>query len=89
MTLLKFTRASDGKSIGILNWFAVHGTSLLGNQTIVAADNKGVAAYLLEQDVNANAASLNAAPGFVAGFLAGKCGRHHTQRTRRLVRRWL
>ncbi|KAF1951526.1 neutral ceramidase precursor [Byssothecium circinans] len=74
MTLLKFTRASDGKSIGILNWFATHGTSLLGNQTIVAADNKGVAAYLLEQDVEANAASLNAAPGFVAGFSQANVG---------------
>ncbi|KAF2634334.1 neutral ceramidase precursor [Massarina eburnea CBS 473.64] len=74
MTLLKFTRASDGKSIGILNWFAVHGTSLLGNQTTIAADNKGVAAYLLEQDVEANVASLNAAPGFVAGFSQATVG---------------
>lgn len=74
MTLLKFTRASDGKNIGILNWFAVHGTSLLGNQTIVAADNKGVAAYLFEQDIAANAASTNAATGFVAGFSQANVG---------------
>lgn len=74
MTLLKFTRASDGKNIGILNWFAVHGTSLLGNQTIVAADNKGVAAYLFEQDIAANAASANAAEGFVAGFSQANVG---------------
>ncbi|KAF2732904.1 Neutral/alkaline nonlysosomal ceramidase [Polyplosphaeria fusca] len=71
MTLLKFTRASDGKAIGILNWFAVHGTSLLGNQTIVAADNKGVAAYLFEQ---AMASNSNAAPGFVAGFSQANVG---------------
>ncbi|KAF2197387.1 Neutral/alkaline nonlysosomal ceramidase [Delitschia confertaspora ATCC 74209] len=71
MTLLKFTRASDGKDIGILNWFAVHGTSLLGNQTIVAADNKGVAAYLFEQ---AMASNSNAAPGFVAGFSQANVG---------------
>lgn len=74
MTLLKFTRASDGKNIGILNWFAVHGTSLLGNQTIVAADNKGVAAYLFEQDVAANADAANAASGFVAGFSQANVG---------------
>ncbi|PVH97261.1 Neutral/alkaline nonlysosomal ceramidase [Periconia macrospinosa] len=74
MTLLKFTRASDGKAIGVLNWFAVHGTSLLGNQTVVAADNKGVAAYLLEKDVNANSESLNAASGFVAGFSQANVG---------------
>ncbi|KAF2707688.1 Neutral/alkaline nonlysosomal ceramidase [Pleomassaria siparia CBS 279.74] len=74
MTLLKFTRLSDGKDIGILNWFAVHGTSLLGNQTVIAADNKGVAAYLLEKDVAANADTLNAAPGFVAGFSQANVG---------------
>ncbi|KAF2871401.1 neutral ceramidase precursor [Massariosphaeria phaeospora] len=74
MTLLKFTRASDGKNIGILNWFAVHGTSLLGNQTVVAADNKGVAAYLFEQDIAKNADGANAADGFVAGFSQANVG---------------
>ncbi|KAL6705031.1 hypothetical protein ACN47E_007434 [Coniothyrium glycines] len=74
MTLLKFTRASDGKNIGILNWFAVHGTSLLGNQTLIAGDNKGVAAYLFEQDMAANAEAANAANGFVAGFSQANVG---------------
>ncbi|KAI8930853.1 hypothetical protein NX059_011870 [Plenodomus lindquistii] len=74
MTLLKFTRASDGKTIGVLNWFAVHGTSLLGNQTLIAGDNKGVAAYLLEQDVAADADAANAAEGFVAGFSQSNVG---------------
>ena len=74
MTLVKFTRASDGKSIGILNWFPVHGTSLLGNQTLIAGDNKGVAAYLLEQDIAANAEAANAAKGFVAGFSQANVG---------------
>ncbi|KAL5121413.1 hypothetical protein ACEQ8H_000484 [Pleosporales sp. CAS-2024a] len=71
MTLLKFTRASDSKNLGVLTWFPVHGTSLLGNQTLVAGDNKGVAAYLFEQD----AASIeDAAPGFVAGFSQANVG---------------
>lgn len=74
MTLLRFNRASDGKSIGILNWFAVHGTSLLGNQTLIAGDNKGVAAHLLEQDMIANAETTNAAQGFVAGFSQSNVG---------------
>lgn len=74
MTLLKFTRARDGKSIGILNWFAVHGTSLLGNQTLIAGDNKGVAAHLLERDMAANAETANAAQGFVAGFSQSNVG---------------
>jgi neutral ceramidase len=71
MTLMKFTRASDGKSLGILNWFPVHGTSLLGNQTLIAGDNKGVAAYLFEQDA---AEAKDAALGFVAGFSQANVG---------------
>lgn len=71
MTLLKFTRSSDGKAIGILNWFAVHGTSMLGNQTLITGDNKGVAAYLLEESL---AGQANAADGFVAGFSQSNVG---------------
>jgi len=71
MTLLKFTRSSDGKAMGILNWFAVHGTSMLGNQTLVSGDNKGVAAVLLEE---AMAADDSAAEGFVAGFSQSNVG---------------
>jgi neutral ceramidase len=71
MTLMKLTRASDGKSLGVLNWFPVHGTSLFGNQTLVAGDNKGVAAYLFEQDA---AGTEDAADGFVAGFSQANVG---------------
>ncbi|KAH6621743.1 neutral ceramidase precursor [Boeremia exigua] len=71
MTLLKFTRASDGKAMGILNWFATHGTSMLGNQTLVTGDNKGVAAYLFEEAV---AGQANIADGFVAGFSQANVG---------------
>ncbi|KAK8245095.1 neutral ceramidase precursor [Phyllosticta capitalensis] len=72
MTLLRFQRDSDGKDIGVLTWFAVHGTSMLGNQTLITGDNKGVAAYLFEQDMAANGA--NAADGFVAGFSQANVG---------------
>jgi neutral ceramidase len=71
MTLLKFTRSSDGKAMGILNWFAVHGTSMLGNQTLITGDNKGVAAYLFEEAV---AVEENVAEGFVAGFSQANVG---------------
>lgn len=71
MTLLRFRRASDGKSLGVLTWFPVHGTSLLGNHTHVAADNKGVAAWLLEEAVKADG---SATADFVAGFSQANVG---------------
>ncbi|PHH88108.1 hypothetical protein CDD83_7964 [Cordyceps sp. RAO-2017] len=71
MTLLRLRRASDGRSIGVLSWFPVHGTSLLGNHTHAAADNKGVAAWMLEEAMRGHA---SAAPGFVAGFSQANVG---------------
>ncbi|TXT11198.1 hypothetical protein VHUM_01949 [Vanrija humicola] len=65
MTLLSLRRASDGKLVGVLNWYAVHGTSLSNKNTLVSGDNKGVAAWLLERDM---ANDPGTAPGFVAGF---------------------
>ncbi|GME28464.1 Neutral alkaline nonlysosomal ceramidase [Neofusicoccum parvum] len=71
MTLLRFQRASDGKDMGVLSWFPVHGTSMLGNQTLITGDNKGVAAYLFEKEMTSNS---NAAEGFVAGFSQANVG---------------
>ena len=69
MTMLNFQRSNDSKTMGILTWFAVHGTSMYGNNTIVTADNKGIASYLFEQSPPANAAD-----GFVAGFSQANVG---------------
>ncbi|RYP88557.1 hypothetical protein DL769_000253 [Monosporascus sp. CRB-8-3] len=71
LTLLKFQRASDGKNIGVLTWFPTHGTSVLGNNTLVSGDNKGVAAYLFEKSV---VGDDTAADGFVAGFSQANVG---------------
>ncbi|RCI07972.1 hypothetical protein L249_7870 [Ophiocordyceps polyrhachis-furcata BCC 54312] len=49
MTALRFRRASDGRTRGLLTWFPVHGTSLYGNNTHVSGDNKGLASWILEQ----------------------------------------
>lgn len=71
MSVLKFTRDSDNKDLGILTWFPVHGTSMYGNNTIVTGDNKGVAASMFEKAVK----GLNtAADGFVAGFSQSNVG---------------
>ncbi|GKT90800.1 neutral/alkaline non-lysosomal ceramidase [Colletotrichum tofieldiae] len=71
MTLLKFQRASDGKSIGVLTWFPTHGTSMLGNNTLISGDNKGVAAWLFEKSVRGEP---HATEGFVAGFSQANMG---------------
>lgn len=71
MTVLKFQRASDGKDMGILTWYPVHGTSVLQNSTHVTGDNKGVAAIMFEK---AMASDANAADGFVAGFSQANVG---------------
>lgn len=71
MTLVRFQRASDNKNIGVLTWFPVHGTSMLGNNTHAAGDNKGVAAWLLERELDD---SETGAAGFVAGFSQANVG---------------
>jgi len=68
MTVLKFERASDNQPLGVLSWFPVHGTSLYENNTLVTGDNKGVAAYLLEQSMQGEN------PNYVAGFSQANVG---------------
>ncbi|CAK3946291.1 Neutral ceramidase [Lecanosticta acicola] len=68
MTLLRFTSATESgpQDIGVLTWFAVHGTSMFGNNTLVTGDNKGLAAALFEDSVGD--------PSFVAGFSQANVG---------------
>ncbi|KAI9508374.1 Neutral/alkaline nonlysosomal ceramidase [Russula earlei] len=54
LTLLKFAYA-NGTARGFLSFFAVHGTSLYKNNTLISSDNKGMAAYLYESSVEPNA----------------------------------
>ncbi|KAJ2903613.1 putative neutral ceramidase protein [Zalerion maritima] len=71
LTLMRFTRDSDGLAVGVLTWYAVHPTSMLGNNTHVSGDNKGVASYLFEKEM---ASSDLAASDFVAGFSQANVG---------------
>ncbi|WP_295081055.1 neutral/alkaline non-lysosomal ceramidase N-terminal domain-containing protein [Tabrizicola sp.] len=64
MTLLSFERedpAGSGtlKSIGALNWFAIHPTNRGEQFRLVSGDNKGHASRIMEEGFG---------PGFVAGF---------------------
>ncbi|PBP25072.1 neutral/alkaline non-lysosomal ceramidase [Diplocarpon rosae] len=71
LTLLRFRRASDGKNTGVLTWFPTHGTSMLGNNTLISGDNKGVAADLFEKSFSAED---DVAEGFVTGFSQANVG---------------
>lgn len=71
MTLLRFKSAENGKDLGALTWFPVHGTSMLGNNTLISGDNKGVAARLFEQDMERSGL---ADADFVAGFSQANVG---------------
>lgn len=71
LVMLKFQRASDDKNIGILNWFPTHGTSMMGNNTIITGDNKGVAADLFEKKVRG---ADDESDDFVAGFSQANMG---------------
>lgn len=70
MSLLKFIK-TDGKAIAALTFFPVHGTSMLGNNTLITGDNKGVAAYLLEERAKDDPL---VADSFVAGFSQSNVG---------------
>jgi neutral ceramidase len=69
MTLLKFVR--DDGPIGALNWFAVHGTSMNYYNKLISGDNKGYAAYAMEQ---AHGTRYTGKPEFVAAFAQSNAG---------------
>ncbi|MCJ1288339.1 hypothetical protein MMC26_007694 [Xylographa opegraphella] len=71
LTMLKFQRQEDGLNLGVLTWFPVHGTSMLGNNTLISGDNKGVAASLFEKSIKNR---VDVAQGFVAGFSQANVG---------------
>ncbi|KAK0479399.1 Neutral/alkaline nonlysosomal ceramidase [Armillaria luteobubalina] len=71
MTLLRFDDES-GTARGFLSFFAVHGTSIYENNTLVSSDNKGMAAYLYESLVEPDAMPGNTS--FVAGFTQANVG---------------
>lgn len=65
MTVLHIRNSTD--AIGVVSFFAVHGTSMHNTNRLVSGDNKGHAAYLFEQAINGNE-TLIGHGGFVAAF---------------------
>jgi len=50
---------TQGKALGMLNWFAVHPTSMNNTNKLISGDNKGLAAQLFEAKMN----GLHSMPG--------------------------
>lgn len=55
----------DGALVGVINWFATHGTSMKATNLLVSSDNKGYASWHWEREV---AGVDYADPLFVAAF---------------------
>lgn len=73
MLQLLFTDSASEQPIGVLNWFAVHGTSMNSSNLLISGDNKGYASYLMEKHYNGNA-TLPGQGSFVAAFASTNLG---------------
>ncbi|KAK7494429.1 hypothetical protein BaRGS_00014321 [Batillaria attramentaria] len=72
MTLLRIEDA-QGLSIGMINWFAVHGTSMNNTNGLISSDNKGYASQLFERYMEAKG-GLSIPGRFVAAFAQSNLG---------------
>ena len=69
---LNIFSVSTGQAMGIINWFAVHGTSMNSSNTLICGDNKGAASYMMEKEFNPGRR-----PGtgpFIAAFASANLG---------------
>jgi neutral ceramidase len=66
MTLIRL-QDKTGKDIGMINWFAVHGTSMNNTNQFISGDNKGYASYIFEKLMNGNSSLPGMGP-YVAAF---------------------
>ncbi|MGW8377467.1 neutral/alkaline ceramidase [Streptomyces sp. ODS28] len=75
-TLLRVERG--GRAVGAVNWFAVHGTSMSGDNRLISSDNKGCAALHWEREVEGGDYLTDydngGSPSFVAAFAQTNAG---------------
>ncbi len=70
MTLLRLERV-DGTELGLIDWFAVHATSMQKRNKLISSDNKGMASYLFER---AKDSRFTEGHPFVAAFANSDAG---------------
>lgn len=73
MLLLNFVSQKTGKPMGVLNWFAVHGTAMNNTNTLISGDNRGYASYALEREINGPEVATGKG-SFVAAFASTNLG---------------
>ncbi len=66
MVQLKFVSVADGEPIGVINWYAVHLTSMNKTNQYISSDNKGYAGLLFETKIN----GPDIMPGKVRNYFA-------------------
>jgi neutral ceramidase len=71
-TLLRVERG--GATVGAINWFATHGTSMTNHNRLISGDNKGYAAYHWERVMSGIDYLATTAPDFIAAFAQTNTG---------------
>ncbi|XP_011498417.1 PREDICTED: neutral ceramidase [Ceratosolen solmsi marchali] len=64
--------ALNGQPLGVINWFAVHPTSMNNTNHLVSSDNVGYASVLFEKKMNKN--NMIGKGSFVAAFASSNLG---------------
>lgn len=52
LTQIQFYKKEDNKPLGVINWFAIHPTSMNNTNHLVSSDNIGYASILFERIMN-------------------------------------
>lgn len=60
---IRFITPSE-QIVGVINWFAVHPTSMNNTNRLISSDNVGYASILMEKELNGN----NTLPGKVGDY---------------------
>nr|ADK88944.1 putative ceramidase [Bovicola ovis] len=71
MVQLRFEN-KNGEPIGVINWYAIHATTMNNTNTLVSSDNVGIAGLMLEQLMEKD--SLQGQAKFVAAFASSNLG---------------
>ncbi|KAG8235133.1 hypothetical protein J437_LFUL012329, partial [Ladona fulva] len=72
MTQLRMMSAKGNEPLGVINWFAVHPTSMNNTNYLISSDNVGYASILFEESMNPGA--IIGKGGFVAAFASSNLG---------------